>query len=406
MVVFTRTQQNSAFTSGSNRPARFACIGIALFFGVQSITLAGPLEREQAFRIHNRLAGVPPSEATLVSMESDILAGNAAAAAQTAMTNPNFYTVTLKNFAAPWTNRDQSVFVPLNDYTTLVIGMVRDDVPFNQILSADLLYVDVNQAALPAPNNNTHYETLEQSMLQPSFDPQTDLVAATQSAAYGLPGNATAGALTTRAAAEAFFIAGTNRAMFRFTLVNHMCMDMEQVHDTSIVPDRIRQDVSRSPGADSRLFLNNCIGCHAGMDPLAQAFAYYNYDEVMTQLLYTNGSVVAKYFNNDTTFESGFITPDDAWTNYWRQGQNALLGWDVNLPGSGAGAKSLGQELAATTAFAECQVEKVFRNVCLRAPVDAADRSAVSTIVGNFRAGGAYSLRQVFADSAVYCMGN
>ena len=404
--MFTRTQQNSAFTSGSNRPARFACIGIALFFGAQSITLAGPLEREQAFRIHNRLAGVPPSEATLVSMESDILAGNAAAAAQTAMTNPNFYTVTLKNFAAPWTNRDQSVFVPLNDYTTLVIGMVRDDVPFNQILSADLLYVDVNQAALPAPNNNTHYETLEQSMLQPSFDPQTDLVAATQSAAYGLPGNATAGAITTRAAAEAFFIAGTNRAMFRFTLVNHMCMDMEQVHDTSIVPDRIRQDVSRSPGADSRLFLNNCIGCHAGMDPMAQAFAYYNYDEVMTQLLYTNGSVVAKYFNNDTTFEPGFITPDDVWTNYWRQGQNALLGWDVNLPGSGAGAKSLGQELAATTAFAECQVEKVFRNVCLRAPVDAADRSAVSTIVGNFRAGGAYSLRQVFADSAVYCMGN
>ena len=56
-------------------------------------------------------------------------------------------------------------------------------------------------------------------------------------------------------------------------------MDMEQVHDTSIIPDRIRQDVSRSPGGDSRVFLNNCIGCHAGMDPLAQAFAYYNYNE-------------------------------------------------------------------------------------------------------------------------------
>ena len=66
--------------------------------------------------------------------------------------------------------------------------------------------------------------------------------------------------------------------MFRFTLMNHMCMDMEQVHDTSIAPDRIRQDVSRSPGGDSRVFLNNCIGCHAGMDPLAQAFAYYNFD--------------------------------------------------------------------------------------------------------------------------------
>jgi len=388
-----------------HRPVRWACGGLALLLGVQSGAFAGPLEREQAFRIHNRLAGVPPSEATLISMEADIQAGNAVSAAQTAMTNPNFYTVTLKNFAAPWTNRDQSVFVPLNDYTTLVIGMVRDDIPFDRILSADLLYVDPNQS-LPAANDNTHYETLEQSMLQPGFDPQTDLTATTQSAAYSLPVIATAGAMTTRAAAEAFFVAGTNRAMFRFTLMNHMCMDMEQVHDTSIAPDRIRQDVSRSPGGDSRLFLNNCIGCHAGMDPMAQAFAYYNYDEVLARLVYTNGGVVAKYFNNDTTFEHGFVTTNDQWTNYWRQGQNALIGWNVSLPGSGAGAKSLGQELAATTAFAECQVEKVFRNVCLRPPVDAADRGAAATMVGNFRSGGAYDLRQVFADSAVYCMGD
>ncbi len=83
--------------------------------------------------------------------------------------------------------------------------------------------------------------------------------------------------LTTRAASKAFFIDGTNRAMFRFTLINHLCRDMEQVHDTSRAPDRIRQDVSRSPGGDARVFLNGCIGCHSGMDPMAQAFAYYNF---------------------------------------------------------------------------------------------------------------------------------
>ena len=65
--------------------------------------------------------------------------------------------------------------------------------------------------------------------------------------------------------------------MFRFTMLNHMCRDMEQVHDTSRAPDRIRQDVSRSPGGDARVFLNGCIGCHSGMDPMAQAFAYYNF---------------------------------------------------------------------------------------------------------------------------------
>ena len=61
--------------------------------------------------------------------------------------------------------------------------------------------------------------------------------------------------------------------MFRFTMVNHFCKDMEQLHDPRLSPDRIRQDVSRSPGGDSRLFLNNCIGCHNGMDPLAGAYA-------------------------------------------------------------------------------------------------------------------------------------
>ena len=51
----------------------------------------------------------------------------------------------------------------------------------------------------------------------------------TQSAVYGLPAAATAGIMTTRAGASAFFIAGTNRAMFRFTMINHLCHDMEQV---------------------------------------------------------------------------------------------------------------------------------------------------------------------------------
>ena len=50
--------------------------------------------------------------------------------------------------------------------------------------------------------------------------------------------------------------------------------------DTTRPPDRIRQDVARSPGGDSRLFLNNCVGCHSGMDPMAQAFAYYNFNGI------------------------------------------------------------------------------------------------------------------------------
>jgi hypothetical protein len=372
-------------------------IAVALAFCGISLALA-QTTREQAQRIHDRIAGVPPSDAVLTQM----MARSPLDAALMATNDTHFYTVTLKNLAAPWTNRDQSVFVPLNDYITLVIGMVRDNWPFDQILYGDLLYVDPNVSPGVSASSNAHFEALEQRFLDPDFD-VSELSQTTQSSVYPFPAQAAAGAITTRAAAEAFFVAGTNRAMFRFTLINHMCMDMEQVHDTSIVPDRIRQDVSRSPGADSRVFLNNCIGCHAGMDPMAQAFAYYNYNDVSGSIEYTPGSVQPKYFHNEETFADGFVTPDDSWTNYWREGKNAVIGWG-NTPGSGNGAKTLGQEFAASQAFAQCQVQKVFKAVCLRPPSDAADRTKVADMTTDFRNG--YNLRQVFAESAVHCMGD
>jgi len=383
---------------------KFGCAGL-LLLGMLSASLvttanAGP--REQAKRIHDRLAGVPPTETVLQAMETEVDSGqpgSAIDAAYRAMDNPNFYNVTLKNFAAPWTNRDQSVFVPLNDYIATVVGMIRDDEPFNGLLSADILYI--GPASLPAYSNtsNDHYEQLESR----SLDMMAGLQKVAQSTMNGLPSNATAGVWTTRAAAEAFFIAGTNRAQFRFTMINHLCNDMEQVHDTKLIPDRIRQDVSRSPGGDSRLFLNSCIGCHTGMDPLTQAFAYYNFDETLASIEYTPGVVQPKYFNNDTNFPYGYRTPDDSWANYWREGQNQFLGWDQSLPGSGSGAKSMGRELANSDAFASCQVKKVFRAVCLRDPEDANDRSQVSQMVTTFKAG--YRMKQTFAEAAVYCMG-
>jgi hypothetical protein len=363
---------------------------------------AGP--REQAKRIHDRLAGVPPSDSVLTQMETAIQGNDANGAAYTAMANKNFYNVTLKNFAAPWTNEARSVFVPLNDYIATVIGMIRDDVDFSTLLSADLTYVGQGGVVSSAPSasNNTHYEQLESGNIDLSDRAMFD--STSQSSIQGIPAAATAGIITSRAASQAFFVAGTNRAMFRFTLINHMCNDMEQMHDTSLVPDRIRQDVSRSPGGDSRLFLNSCIGCHTGMDPLAGAFAYYDYDEAAGRLQYTAGTVQPKYFNNDLNFPQGYRTTDDSWENYWREGQNSYLGFDNSLPGVGNGAKSMGQELGNSYAFAACQVKKVFRAVCLRDAENQTDRAAVDTIVSTFRTSG-YRMKQVFADTAVYCMG-
>jgi hypothetical protein len=389
-----------------------------LLAGLSLTAGASADSRDQAKRLHDRIAGVPPDATTLDEMVSEI-SSDPVAAALIATDAPEFYSVTLKNFAAPWTNRDRSVFVPLNDYIATIIGIVRDEVDFREILSGDILYVG-SGSGVPSysPGSNAHYQALEQqganlrNVLQPT----------TQSSLTGVPPDATAGVMTTRAAARSFFIDGTNRAMFRFTMLNHLCNDMEQVLDINRPPDRIRQDVSRSPGGDSRVFLNNCIGCHSGMDPMAQAFAYYDYEydamndpEGESGSIHYNGvsetdpttgtRVESKYFNNANNFEHGFITPDDRWDNYWRAGQNALLGWDSSLPGSGSGAKSMGRELAHSDAFAQCQVKKVFRNVCLRNPEDDTDRGQIDFMVTSFRNSG-YNLKRTFAESAVYCMGD
>ncbi len=375
-----------------------AAVAAAALFAASA--QAGP--REQAKRIHDRIAGVPPSAAVLDAMAADIIAGQTQTAALRAMDDPAFYAVTLKNLATPWTNRDQTAFAPLNDYTATVIGMVRDDVPFNELLSGDILYVGNAGLGLPAVSaaSNAHYQQLESR----GIDLRTGLQRTTQSGVYGIPPAATAGVMTSRAATQSFFIAGTNRAMFRFTVLNHLCRDLEEIQDTTRPPDRIRQDVSRSPGGDSRLFLNNCVGCHSGMDPMAQAYAHYTFDDTQGRLVYTPGSVQPKYSINAETFRHGHVTQDDAWENRWRSGQNSLLGWDPALPGAGNGAKSLGQEFGNSDAFASCQVEKVFRTICLRSPTDGADRSQIASMVGSFRASG-FRLKQAFADAADYCKG-
>ncbi|WP_156896345.1 hypothetical protein [Aestuariibacter salexigens] len=376
-------------------------------------------DREQAKRIHDRIAGVPPSADMLDSMQGLVAQGRAYDAAMLAMQHPDFYRTTLKNWATPWTNEEFDIYAPLNDYSATVIGMVRDDIDFRLLLSGDILYVGDSALGVPAYNisDNRHYEALDEQHV----DLARFLVATTQSSVMGLPVEATAGVMTSRAAAKAFFKDGTNRAMFRFTLINHMCTDLEGLKDTSLPPDRIRQDLSRSPGGDSRIFINSCVGCHSGMDPLAQAFAYYNYsyDEqsdpegLNGRLTYnqqgqldpvTGLRVQEKYWINANNFPFGYVTLDDRWDNYWREGINQLLGWSESLRGSGNGAKSMGQELAHSETFAHCQVEKVFEAVCLRPAQDSADRQALNAMTDSFKASG-YQVKDIFANAADYCKG-
>lgn len=392
-------------TKTTARPFAALLVALLAFAGVATPAAAQMDDVDRARRMHDRLAGVPPTDGVLNTMATHIANGDADLAAELAMQNPNFYNVVLKNWITPWTNEDMAVFAPLNDYTATVIGIIRDDVPFNLVLSEDIVYTGANGLVTPnyEQTTNDHYVALEDQGIDLS-DP-ANLVRRTQS---GLPGSQlspgdAAGVTTTRAAAEAFFPAGTNRAMWRYTTLNYLCRDMEQLNDITRPGDRIRQDVTRSPGGDSEIFLNTCFGCHAGMDALAGAYAYFDWDEDQERLIHTPGVVQEKYLINGNTFAAGYITTDNSWINYWREGQNSLLDWR-GASDRGFGAKSLGAEVASTRAFSVCQVEKVFEQVCFRPPKDQDDRDAIELAADNFEQDGIYSMRGVFAEIAEHCM--
>ena len=364
--------------------------------------------RDQARRIHDRLAGTPPDSIQLAAMEQLVADDRPLEAAELAMDASAFYTVVLKNFVTPWTNAEQTIFAELNDYSATLIGIIRDELDYREVLTGDILYVgDASNPAVASVGyshtDNEHYRQLEANRVD--LSDETLFFRTEQSTQPGsqLAENDTAGVLTTRAAGMAFFSAGTNRRMWRFTGMNFLCRDMEELKDVSRPADQIRQDVSRSPGGDSELFHQQCVGCHSGMDPMAGAFAYFEWDEGLGRVVHTPGQVQGKYLINSNTFVGGYITTDNRWDNFWRAGPNASLGWRGPDAG-GFGPKSLGGEVAESRAFSVCQVEKVFEQVCFRPPRDAADATAIETIATTFEDSG-YRMKTAFAHVAVHCMG-
>jgi len=444
-------------------------IALGLVLSLANSAFAGP--REQAWRIYSRLTGTSPDNTMLATMTTCISEGNnltsnctnnlsssavtninntplsisgatkgQIAAAYLAMqdpANPGFLNVKVKNMVIPWTNKDQTVFAPLNDTAATLIGIIRDGIDFRTALYDNIIYTGPGTYN---PSSNSMYAQMEHQSL--NLANPSVLVKGVQSTVTGLPQPAVAGVLTTRASARAFFYAGTNRAMFRFTMMNYLCNDLESLKDVTRTPDRVRQDVSRSPGGDSTIYLNNCVGCHAGMDGMAGAFAYYNwgpaiynpnetpaqieqesisYQQTPTLSYQLSGKqfdsmrVIPKYLHNFNSFPYGFVTKDDSWVNYWRTGPNAKLGWENNPspqqpthsdPSNSNGlgsAAQLGYELSHTTAFARCQVVKVYRQVCMNDP----DETTVQNIVTDFtNTNNSFNMLTVFGDAAVDCSKN
>lgn len=350
--------------------------------------------REDAYKLFTRITSIPPTKSELSVVEQYLNAENKLAAINFALESKHFYNIKLKNWVKNWTNEDRTNRVELNDYVATVIGFIRDDVPFNQILSADYIYT-ANDSLTEIPaysvENNNHYAEIEKRNLSL----KDNLVRKNQSTITGI--TQTAGVLTTRAAAAAFFIDGTNRAMTRYTFMNFLCKDFEDVHDTNVPDFLVRRDVDRAPGGDSRTFKNTCVGCHAGQDALGGAFAYFNFAN--NKITYTPG-VVTEKINKNVNYPAGHVVTDDSWMNLWAKGTNANLGWRGSM--SGKGVKSLGQMLANSKQFSRCMVEKTYKLICLNSAKNNLEDSEIEDLVIGFETN--YKMKELFSEVALKCL--
>jgi len=373
--------------------------------------------RDVADRLCNRINGVPPTAELLTSVTQLVEAGKFKEAAAACINVPQgyFFNETLKSLFLKWQSPDESNRSALSDFTTTLIGFVKDDIPFDTVLSADIVYV----SNLPNTPPYSLAKTLTAGNQPPAPDMYATLAASpaplhnsivraaqtTAAGALALPADAISGVMTTREFAASYYSAGTNRRGLASVLHNFLCSDLEVIHDPTRSDMRVRRDVTRSPGGDSSLYKNRCAGCHAGMDALAGAYAFYDWDDTTTpnapRLVFTPNTVRTKLNRNASEFPEGFVTTDSSWINMWAEGPSAKkLGWKG--ANTGSGLKSLGEALGKTDAFARCMAQHAVETMCLRKAVSQADLDAVDTLATSFKTGN-YNLKNTFIDAAVYC---
>ena len=436
---------NPDFSIGTNKPENNAWSGqifnFAIFCGYrdeESITgrtgfkqsrervqvdLGRPIDRftQRAASIHRRISGVklPVDHPDIQEMAERLAAGESPEiVARVATESTGFYNVTLRDFAARMSNREETINIPLNDFSATLIGLVRDNRSAKLFLTGNQIYYgDPSKAPVDANifediiNSNKHYEQLEALKvdLAKVLVPRPQQVA--RDARNLVQNSDAAGLLTTRSFIKAHHIAGTGRRPVEYAFREFLCIPIDQLADSgrgdaNLSDNRIGRDIDRAPGNEPAKFETNCKACHVPMDGFRGAFAYYSWLD--TRVLYSPidsghnefdaAGVATKFNENGDVFPGGYITVDNSFKNYAIGKKNqARIGWQK--PGDGHGVKEFGQQLADTEAFPRCMATRVYQKICKRDPVAAED--AFIEKMKNIFMNESYNLKRLFENIAV-----
>lgn len=183
------------------------------------------------------------------------------------------------------------------------------------------------------------------------------------------------GLITTQQYGESIFSGGTNRRPIKKLVEDFLCKPVESLMNFTISDRWVGRDIPRSPGNDSKVYLNRCMGCHTGLDSLRGAFAGYNFNSELTW----SRRVENKLNNNPNTSPEGFIVTNDTWEH---------LGWlpvapdQVSTSSSRkyhSGPKDLIQMVVNSRQYYSCLTQQVKDRLCRETKVKSQTMDEVVT---------------------------
>lgn len=398
---------------------------LAFIFGLHSYGY-GQTQQETKAQAHwmlERITGVkwPESAPEINDMAQKISAGDTLGAAEIATQKSQFLNVTVKQFAAKMSSREETVSEPFNDFTAAFIGVARDNRDARELLTGNFYYrgqtTANNDLAADILGSNEHYLRLGELPDVASALQRVEGQMILQSAGAPVANPDPAGVLTLRAWMAAHAIAGTNRRLIEYTFREFMCIKIENWADTNASDARIGRDISRSPGGDPIKFQTSCKGCHTQMDGFRGAFAKWDFTtsgnvSTMAYLGVTTGNLaparaqnnlVVLKMNRDKApnlfidYPTGYVTTDDSWVNNAVRPVNATrFGWVGSNISGGKGVKSFAELIANSGRFPTCMAKRVWESVCRYSPSESEAESIYVSLGLSFATTGQYHLKELF----------
>lgn len=372
----------------------------------------------RALDIYSRLTGVKTAASNpLVDRMAREIANGDVLEAAAIVTNEDsrFLNITVRDFAAKMSNRDQSVNTPLNDFIATIVGATRDEINSQRLLWDNLTYVgDPNQAPVPSDmvadilRSNNHYQALDDGR----YDLSKVLVQRNQQFLFNgtaaIANPQPSGLLTSRQWLMEHAIAGTNRRLVEYTFKIFLCSPIESVADAAGPEDVVGPDIDRIPGGSATKFQTNCRACHTILDGFRPAFARWTFGNGYAKHAFVvpeigptadeNANVVgmqeypdirnisAKINRNQDVYPDARLVRDDRWVNNAIYNANKVnLKFDTANPSimGGVGTQSFGRAMATSARFGRCMAERVFKQVCKRDVINS-DNVELNKIAGEF----------------------